>query len=238
MLDDWQKIIILTLLAGLAMPFGALLANVESFCGKRLQDEVRHSVVAFGGGALLSAVALVLIPKGIETLDLLSIILSFGLGGILIGCISKYLSKSGSKASNFIAMLTDFVPEALALGTSVAMGEEALAVLLAIMIGLQNLPEGFSTYRDLIDSDWKGNHIIYSLTIVALLGPISGLLGFYVLVDYPQLIAAMMLFSSGGILFLVFQDIIPESQLECSSKPAIATSLGFLLGLVGHVLSH
>jgi ZIP family zinc transporter len=238
MIDDWQKIIFLTLLAGLAMPIGAMLANLESLCGKRLQDEIRHAVVAFGGGALLSAVALVLIPKGIESLGLVSIISSFGLGGVLVGCISMYIKKSGSKASNFIAMLTDFVPEALALGTSVAMGEEGLAVLLAIMIGLQNLPEGFSTYRDLIESGWKGKHIIYSLIIVSFLGPISGLLGFYVLVDYPHLISATMLFSSGGILFLVFQDIIPDSKLERSSKPAFGALLGFLLGLVGHVLIH
>ena len=63
MLDALQanglmQILLLTLMAGLAMPVGAALASVERIHPRWLETEVRHSVIAFGGGALLAAVAL------------------------------------------------------------------------------------------------------------------------------------------------------------------------------------
>ena len=56
---------LLTWGAGLAMPVGALLARAEHIRPHWLENEVRHGIVAFGGGALLSAVALVLVPEGL-----------------------------------------------------------------------------------------------------------------------------------------------------------------------------
>ena len=44
-------------------------------------------------------------------------------------------------------MLLDYVPESLALGGAFAIGAES-APLLAIVMGLQNLPEGFNGYRE------------------------------------------------------------------------------------------
>ena len=64
-------VIVTTLLAGLAMPLGALIACFEKIGSEWLEQELRHSVMAFGGGALLSAVALVLVPEGMDSLDIL-----------------------------------------------------------------------------------------------------------------------------------------------------------------------
>ena len=62
-------VIISTLIAGLAMPLGALVASAEHIQTEWTREEFRHRVMAFGGGALLSAVALVLVPEGVENLD-------------------------------------------------------------------------------------------------------------------------------------------------------------------------
>lgn len=55
------QLLILTAVAGLAMPVGAWLAAIERLKPRWLENEFRHGVIAFGGGALLSAVALVLV---------------------------------------------------------------------------------------------------------------------------------------------------------------------------------
>ncbi|MBB1383603.1 divalent cation transporter, partial [Shewanella sp. SR41-2] len=54
-----------TLLAGLAMPLGAIIARFEKVGNEWIEHEFRHSVMASGGGPLLSAGALVLVPEGI-----------------------------------------------------------------------------------------------------------------------------------------------------------------------------
>ena len=42
-----------------------------------------------------------------------------------------------------------------------------------------------------------------------------------------------MIFASGGILYLLIQNIIPESKLEKSYLTSLGAILGFLVGIIG-----
>ena len=64
-------------------------------------------------------------------------------------------------------------------------------------------------------------------------GVISALLGYQFLYNIPTLIGALMLFSSGGIIYLIFQDIAPLSKLSKNWIPALEACLGFLVGMIG-----
>ena len=68
-MSEWVVIVILTLLAGIAISVGGSLAAFENIRRNWLKNELRHGVMAFGGGALLAAVALVLVPEGNFALD-------------------------------------------------------------------------------------------------------------------------------------------------------------------------
>lgn len=48
----------------------------------RLESELRHGVIAFGGGALMAAVAPVLIPEGQRYRSARTVLAAFGAGGI------------------------------------------------------------------------------------------------------------------------------------------------------------
>jgi ZIP family zinc transporter len=60
--------LILSFLAGVATPAGGAPASIEHIRPLWLEKELRHTVIAFGGGALMAAVALVLVPEGIKGL--------------------------------------------------------------------------------------------------------------------------------------------------------------------------
>jgi len=229
-------LIILSLSAGLTMAVGGLLASVERIHPKWLEDEFRHAVTAFGGGALLSAVALLLVPESIENLSVTSTSLSFLSGGLIFAILDVKTQKSGGSASNLVAMFADFLPEALALGVSFTVGGGA-ALTVAILIGLQNLPEGFNTYREIVSVGGDGKKVIFSLAALSLLGPLFGLIGYFFLGNMPVILSVIMLFASGGILYLVFQDIAPQAKLDKAWRPALGAVLGFLLGLIGHVIT-
>jgi ZIP family zinc transporter len=66
---------------------------------------------------------------------------------------------------------------------------------------------------------------------MALLGPISGICGFYLLSDAPQYLDAIMLFGSGSILYSVFQDIAPQAKLEHHWGPPLGAVIGFAVGI-------
>ena len=229
------QIILLTLMAGLAMPLGAAIASVESIRPRWLEKEVRHSVMAFGGGALLAAVALVLVPEGTHNLALPAIILCFAAGGLTFMGLDMWLSANDTPASQLVAMLSDFVPEALALGATFYVSSEG-GVLLAGIIALQNLPEGFNSYRELARAThYSGLKLVSGFALMALLGPVAGAVGYFLLSGAPQVVSGIMLFAAGGILYIIFQDIAPQAKLSKHWAPPLGALAGFLLGVVGSV---
>lgn len=238
MVDNWQAVVVLTLMAGMAMPVGAWAAWKERIDIPWLESELRHGIIAFGGGALLSAVALVLVPDSLPDLSLGSAAAWFLAGGIAFMALDVMLARSGSSASQLAAMLADFVPEALALGAAFAYGSSG-GMLLAGLMALQNLPEGFNAYHELRQSTaYSSRRLVGMFFTMAWLGPLAGLGGFWWLADYPSVVAAIMLFAAGGILYSVFQDLAPQARLERHWGPPLGAVLGFALGIMGHMLIH
>ncbi|MHA7880861.1 MAG: ZIP family metal transporter [Saccharospirillum sp.] len=234
-MNDLTQLILLTLIAGLAMPMGASIAAVERISPRWLETELRHGVIAFGGGALLSAVALVLVPQGVSDLSSFLVVVCFSGGGIIFMLLDIRLVANNAPFSQLTAMLSDFIPEALALGATFTFSQEA-GVLLALIIALQNLPEGFNAYREMTaSSEYRRLTIIVAFTLMALLGPIAGTIGYFVLADYPQIVSGIMLFAAGGILYIIFQDIAPQSRLKNHWAPPLGAVAGFLLGVLGHI---
>jgi ZIP family zinc transporter len=222
-----------TLLAGLAMALGAIIAYFEKIDNEWIEEDLRHGVMAFGGGALLSAVALVLVPEGIANLNPLSASLWFVGGGFSFMLLDIFLKKINTPASQLAAMLSDFIPESIALGAAFATGNSN-AFLLAALIALQNLPEGFSAYRELNSTSvFKPKKIILIFSLMAILGPIAGVSGYLWLSEYPEAISVIMLFASGGILYSIFQDLAPQVKLEKHWAPPMGAVLGFVLGMFG-----
>jgi ZIP family zinc transporter len=223
----------LTLMAGIAMPVGALVAGIEQIRPRWLENEIRHGVIAFGGGALLSSVALVLVPEGMRNLGPMMIAFWFIVGGVVFMLIDISLAAKATPANQLLAMLSDFIPEALALGATFVVSKRA-GLLLAFIIALQNLPEGFNASRELTRSThYRSPQIIGAFALMALLGPLCGLTGYFVLSDYPAVVSSIMLFSAGGILYIVFQDIAPQAKLKKHWAPPLGAVAGFLLGMMG-----
>ena len=229
-----QKIILFSGFAGITVVIGGLLANYFNHHVKEspIKYEITHTLMSFGAGIILSAVTLVLIPKGMEDLDLFPMILSFLSGAIIFMFIDRYLAKKGGQLATLLAMIMDFVPESIALGAVFAI-EPKMSYLLAVFIGLQNLPEAFNSYRDLVLSGFTAKKTLLIFFFLSFLGIIGALTGHYVLSDYPDATAHLMVFASGGILYLLIRDIIPESKLANNYLTPLGASLGFLVGIIG-----
>jgi ZIP family zinc transporter len=228
--------LLLCLIAGLAMPAGAFLARLERIHPRWLEREFRHAVVAFGGGVLLAAVALVLVPEGIRTLDWPLAIGLFLAGGLAFLLLDVRLRRAKGSMAQLVAMLADFIPEAIALGATFAAGEP-VGVLLAVLITLQNLPEGFNAYRELRHATrMSPGRIIGAFALMALLGPVCGFAGFVWLAEGPAVVGGIMIAAAGGILYLTFEDIAPQARLANRHAPAFGAVCGFAVGLLGHML--
>lgn len=219
-------------LAGVAAFLGGLLARVAGPAKTEAQRELVHGIVAFGGGILLAAVALVLVPEGIGLLPPVVLALTFCIGGLAFCVLDAQVSKRGGTKAQSMAMLVDFLPEAISLG-AVFGRNPRLGILIAAFIGAQNLPEGFNSFREIVAAGARPRGALMALLLVSLLGPTAACMGYLLLQDQAQLTAAIMSFAAGGILYLIFQDIAPESKMRRRWTPPLGAVLGFVVGMIG-----
>lgn len=236
-MNEIAAILLATIAAGSCIPLGGYLASFEHIRAKWLEQELRHFLIALGGGILLGAVAVVLVPEGIASMQgsLLAIPILL-LGGLSFFLIERALGLRRREVPQVMGMLLDYVPEAIALGGLVALGSP-VAPLLALLVGLQNLPEGFNAFRELhaLKRRSARRTLLIMWSLVAI-GPVAGLLGYFFLSGHPAMLGAIMLFASGGILYLIFQDIAPQSRLNRHWAPPLGAVVGFGVALFGDML--
>ena len=74
------------------------------------------------------------------------------------------------------------------------------------------------------------------MVVLALLGPVCGVIGWFWLADHKAVLGGILLFAAGGIPYLTFQDIAPQARLERHWAPPLGAVLGFALALVGQMV--
>jgi ZIP family zinc transporter len=237
-MDEAGRIVLYTLFAGACIPLGGLLACHERIRPAWLETEFRHFIIAFGGGILVAAVALVLVPDGMAYVDhSMWGVLTFVGGGAVFFALERFLGVRRREKPQLMAMLLDYVPESLALGGAFAIHAPS-APLLALFIGLQNLPEGFNACRELCSAQGSGHrwHVLRFMLLLVPIGPMVALMGWAWFGGESVLLGSVMLFASGGILYLIFQDIAPQSHMQRHWAPPLGAVLGFGTGLLGKML--
>jgi ZIP family zinc transporter len=236
-MTGFLAIVVYTAAAGACIPLGGALASIARIHPRWLEKEFRHFVIALGGGVLLAAVVFVLLPSGMKFVgEPVAVLFWFLLGGGAFFLLERAMGLKRRESPQFLAMLLDYVPESLALGGIVASGG-AEATLLAMLIGLQNVPEGFNAYRELAASRrFSRGEVLARMLLLVPVGPVLGVLGGWFLSSRTDVLGAVMLFSAGGILYLIFQDIAPQSRLDRHWFPPLGAVCGVAVGLFGHLL--
>ncbi len=135
-----------------------------------------------------------------------------------------------------LAITLHNIPEGLAVGVlfgAAANGMEgatiAGALALAIGIGIQNFPEGFAVAMPLrragatrFKSFWYGQ-------LSAIVEPIAGVIGAVAVVYIEPLLPFALAFAAGAMIFVVVEEVIPETQRDKYTDVAV---LGFIGGFV------
>ena len=107
------------------------------------------------------------------------------------------------------------------------------AITLAIGIGIQNFPEGAAIS---LPMRREGNSRIKSFLVGSLSGivePISAFLGALLVLKMQIILPYLLSFAAGAMLYVVVEEIIPESQLN-KNKGLIAllTLVGFSIMMI------
>lgn len=139
-----------------------------------------------------------------------------------------------------LAITLHNIPEGLAVGVAfgaVAAGlptaSIASAIALAIGIGIQNFPEGAAVSLPLRREGFSRLKSFVYGQASGIVEPIAGVLGVVAVMAMRSLLPYALSFAAGAMIFVVIEELIPESQLGGNTDLAtIATIMGFVVMMV------
>jgi ZIP family zinc transporter len=225
-------------LAASSLVIGALLGLARPW-----PNRLVGLVLAFGAGALISAVSFDLAQEGAKTGDPGAVGVGLAAGGLvyfglnrLVGRHSKH-SGGDDETGPALALgaFLDGIPEQLVLGISIAAGK-GVGVGLLVAIFVSNLPEAVGSSTAMKKAGTRPVVIRRMWIAVALVCTASTALG-YAIADTvsANAVATIEGFAAGALLVMLIDSMIPAAVRDGGDVSGLATVLGFAVaaGLSG-----
>lgn len=237
-----------SILAGLATGAGALPVLFY----KNITHKTLNTMLGGAAGVMLAATAFSLIIPGIQTGNQIwpgwgVYVVAFGImagSGFLVLAdrwlpYEKFLEPGETfdslrKVWLFIAAVTlHNLPEGGAVGVSFGAGDWHNGVALAMAVALQNIPEGLAVAMPLVALGYRRPQAVLIATLTGLIEPIGGTLGVIMASAFLPLMPIGMAFAAGAMLFVISDDIIPETQSRGKARYAtFAVMGGFIVMMI------
>jgi ZIP family zinc transporter len=226
------------------------------FFFRSINRKVLDGMLGFAAGVMIAASYWSLLAPAIEMAEEGSLpawipaVVGFLMGGFFLWIIDKILphlhlgfpreEAEGIKTSwhrsvlLVLAITLHNIPEGLAVG--VAFGALASdlpsaslagAVTLALGIGIQNFPEGTAVSVPLRREGFSRLKSFWYGQLSGVVEPIAGVLGALAVILIKPLLPYALAFAAGAMIYVVVEELIPESQLEKNTD--IAT-MGAMVG--------
>lgn len=239
---------------------GTALGSLGVLLIKRLSRRLEDGLLSLAAGIMLAATFFSLLLPAIEyaTDHYNSDFVGAGIaaGGLLIGAFLLFFIHQSVPHEHFVtgregasktkmARIWLFVlaitlhnfPEGLAVGVGFAGGEVSNGVTLALGIGLQNVPEGLAVAVALLSvgySQWRAAFIGIGSGLIE---PLGGLVGALAVSGAEAFMPWALAFSAGAMLFIISDEIIPETHQNGNQNVATFSLLGgFVVMMILDVL--
>jgi len=237
--------------AGAAMVF---------FVRKGVNPNIQHGFLGFAAGVMIAASVWSLLIPAIEMAEEQGMIGwipaggGFVIGGVFLFILDKLLPhlhiesdtpegiKSSFKRTTMLVLAVTLhnIPEGMAVGLSFGLAAQSnspaaltSAFALALGIGLQNFPEGAAISLPLKNEGFSTMKSFVYGALSGVVEPIAGVIGVLLVGSITGIMPWMLAFAAGAMIFVVVEELIPESQsVEHSHAGTIGTMLGFLIMMI------
>ena len=252
-LNPVMQALVATLFTWFVTALGAALV----FFFKTINRKVLDGMLGFAAGVMIAASYWSLLAPAIEMAEESSLpawipaTTGFLLGGLFLYIADKIIphlhlgfpmdEAEGPKTSwhrsilLVLAITLHNIPEGLAVG--VAFGALASdlpsatlagAIALAIGIGIQNFPEGAAVSVPLRREGFSRLRSFWYGQASGIVEPIAGVLGAVSVIFIKPILPYALAFAAGAMIYVVVEELIPESQLEKNTDIAtIGAMVGF-----------
>ena len=232
------------------------------FCIRSMNQKILDGMLGFTAGVMIAASFWSLLAPAIEmsqggpVFAWIPAAVGFALGCLFLGLLDKYiphlhLGFPKKEAEGFhthwhkttlliLAITLHNIPEGLAVGVvfgALANGSDAVslagAIALALGIGIQNFPEGFAVAAPLRREGMSSVRSVWYGQLSAIVEPIAGVIGAAAVIIVQPILPYALAFAAGAMIFIVVEEVIPESQRAGYTDIATASAMfGFLVMMI------
>lgn len=228
-----------SLAAGLATGVGALPALIIRGRSERALD----AMLGFAAGVMVAAATFGLLAPALRAGGVWMGVFGFLAGAALLDLANlmiphpHWIRGAEGPVSQLrrirlliLVMVIHNIPEGLSVGVSFGQERLSSGIALAIGIGLQNIPEGLAVAFPLIREGYSRSRAVCYATLTGLVEPVAGLFGAILVTVAKALLPLGLAFAAGAMLYVVLQEMIPESRSRGHQRDAtFGAMLGFLI---------
>ena len=203
-------------------------------------------VMAFGVGAIISAVSFELVVPAMESAEGWLVSLSLLVGAVVFFLGDRAVSNmGGAKRKNpeaqdeggggsgmgiALGSVLDGIPESAVLGMSLVGGAVSPALLASIW--LSNFPESLGSSVNMIKSGRSKTWVRILWLSIAGVSAVSAAIGFAIVNNSDARTGAVVqAFAAGALLAMIVDEMAPEAFGKSALYTGLATSAGFVLAL-------
>jgi len=257
-----QNVILQALLAGLFTWGVTAMGAALVFFTKRFDQKLMDGMLGLAAGVMIAASYWSLLAPAIEMSDgdWKPAAIGFLLGGGFLYLVDKilphlHIGKELKDAEGLqthwqravllmLAITLHNIPEGMAIGVAFGSSVHAPdpemarkmffgAIALAIGIGLQNFPEGLAVAMPLRREGMGRLKAFWYGQVSAVVEPVAAVLGAWAVMSIAAVLPYALAFAAGAMLFVVVEELIPESQRNGYSDFATGGALlGFTMMMV------
>ena len=212
-------------------------------------------IMAFGAGAVISAVSTDLVSVAYNEAGAGPTALGIGIGGLGYFLIVSLLERSGNsekaavviekaderpdhevegasptEARNLlIGMVVDGVPESVSIGLTLHLGSIGVSAALVGSVFIAGLPEAIGVAAALLAGGFTLSKILARFSVIVLIGAVAGAFGYGSLVNAPHdVIAIIQAIAAGALLVVVVNEMIPIAVRGAKRWAGVLAACGFV----------
>ncbi len=247
-----MKLILLTALGvGGATMFGALIG----FLFKKMSHKFSDIILSFAAGVMLAAAVLGLILPSLEyggKWGLLITVAGIFAGALCLNLIDKLvphlhrLAGPDTEAHNrtglnkvllfVIAIAIHNLPEGIAAGVGFGSDNTAQALVIAGGIALQNIPEGMVIIGPMLAAGVSAKRTFLIAMLTGVVEVFGTLIGYFAVSVSTVLLPFFLAFAGGTMLYIISDEMIPETHHDDARGVTYALLVGFCVMLITDTL--
>ena len=213
-----------------SLVLGALVAFAHDWSPRQI-----GIVLAFGAGALVSAVSVELAEEGLRVGGL-----AWTAAGLAAGALTYYAldglierrSANGAGTALALGAFLDGIPEQLVLGISIGIAGEGVGLGLLVAIFISNLPEATGSASAMLASGTSRRSVLRLWVAVAGVCTIASVVGWAIASSVGgEARAAINGFAAGALLVMLIDSMIPDARRDGGRAAGLVATLGFAVAL-------